>query len=477
MYEHAYRFMLLFSIIIFILSIATWGLLRKGHSSEVEANIPSKKINLTYFIAFAIILALYVTLIPMWEDFTYQDNDIFFRTLFNGAQWYRAPVWLGAGRLFPLAHQEWALIAKVSASNFAYHFFAVIEVIFFCFLMVKLFGGKISLFVSLLLLASPPFVQSFYGLIYPERNMIILLSLIILAIRSHSRTGTLSSLILLSAATCAFLFYKETSFLIIYGLAASSLLYYFITREKQVVTITVTLFVSASLWLATYVFFIMPEIQDAYGKGLANVTHVLICMSMSPVTYMSIVSMGIFAFNLKMKSIFSLMPVIAIGYSFTMYMLSFDMPYYHAPSLLMAVISLFLATREIVWVAVIILSFSTLATANNSIEIIKTRKEMVSAKADAAKYIATISKTNGMNNISISFINSDPYENMLFYGYIENKYKIKVSPLLNEKCSTDVNFVVSFSNQVSEKDLYTYKTSDIPMWKNKYSVYVINCTK
>lgn len=477
--KHFDIYLLLF-LTIAIFSVFVFSKAFPAHAN----NISNKKINnfeLNYrYVALAFVLltfyAIYISMIPMWEEFTYQDNNIFWKTLENGKQHYGIPIWYERGRFFPFGHQEFELVSKISSSNFAYHAFSVIEIIAIFFISLKTFGARIGTLFFVVLSLTPEFVQTFFGLIYPERNMalLILLGLYFMntGINNNSKVRVCASVLLLSL----FLFYKETAFLVTAGISFSVLASYLLMKDNKLkLTSSFSIFLISMMWLASYIIDIYPSINDSYGGGHQTLYNSTTLLLSTPWTYVSLVSFGIMIFKKNYSTLF-ILPLVGIGYSLVMYFLNFKMPYYHLPSCLISIYSLFMSVGNlsVKWKLIVLslISILTAFIARESIDIVKDRKETVFAKADALNYIYKNNYDKDARTLKASFNNVDSWTGHILTGYLRNKYKFPMGWKSGGDCG-GVDYALYFNKK--PKNVKFYTSESVPMWESSYKVYVVKC--
>jgi hypothetical protein len=171
-------------------------------------------------------LVSYIVLILVWEDFAYYDNDLFILYSLKGHS-FPLPIWRDNGRFFPFGLQEFNFIGHLTRTPIGFHIFPIAELlIFFCILLMldaelsRTARAALAVFVLL----TPSILLSFTGLIFPERNILVLLGGMALSIRQFERTKAVPWAV--AAVLCAqiMLYLKETSFLLILSFAAARLL-------------------------------------------------------------------------------------------------------------------------------------------------------------------------------------------------------------------------------------------------------------
>ena len=137
------------------------------------------------------------------------------------------PIWADNGRFFPLALQEYNAISLLGKSATLYHAFSVIElgVVIVCvFRVLDATPAWFRCLAAMFLMVLPGFVQSFFGLMYPERDLVVLLGVWLVCLQSFSRTRSRAAFCGALISVQLMLYYKETAFVLICGFAGARLL-------------------------------------------------------------------------------------------------------------------------------------------------------------------------------------------------------------------------------------------------------------
>ena len=176
---------------------------------------------------FSFFLCAYIFLMFYEEDFAYHDNSVLTSYSLQG-KFYGLPIWRDIGRFWPLGLQEYNFLALVGKTQLVYRSFSVFQL-----LIVLLAINKIQikfplwhrLLTMTLVIVTPSFVIPFFGFIYPERNVIFWLAILLVCskynqLKAHgSRIYLYGGLI--AANVC--LYYKEPVFLLIGAFAGARL--------------------------------------------------------------------------------------------------------------------------------------------------------------------------------------------------------------------------------------------------------------
>jgi hypothetical protein len=172
------------------------------------------------------ILAGYAIVALKWERFADYDESTF--TLFTTqGHNFGPPIWPASGRFFPLGQQEFNVLRHFTSSVAGYHAVPLTELLIvsciFFFLDDDLsVPARAMLAAGFLIL--PSVVTSFGGLIFPDRNVVFWLALLLLFVKRFELTR--STVWAVAAVICAqnMLYYKETAFLLLFGFAAGRLI-------------------------------------------------------------------------------------------------------------------------------------------------------------------------------------------------------------------------------------------------------------
>ncbi len=205
--------------------------LKQGTSIFNQSNNISQNFNKNYFlylgiICFLIFVGAYIYLIFNKAEFAYYDNDQF--TFFSLlGKFYKMPISPGQGRFWPLGLQEYNIISIFSKTPLAYHSFSIFQLlvtILLCLSILPQIKLSHKIILATLILTIPSFVVSFFGLIYPERNIIFWLAIFIFCLDKQEKHKSLIYLCGIFIATQFLLYYKEPIFLLILGFAGSRLI-------------------------------------------------------------------------------------------------------------------------------------------------------------------------------------------------------------------------------------------------------------
>ena len=153
----------------------------------------------------------YLLVIFYKQDFAYYDDEVFTDYSVVGKNFAPA-IWPGEGRFFPLEAQEFNYLKWVTRSPAGYHCFALVELLILLAVLAMILREYSIRQRALLLMAvllAPGFLISFMGLIYPERNVLFWLAILVLCVQGHAKTGSAVYFLGALVATHFALYYKE----------------------------------------------------------------------------------------------------------------------------------------------------------------------------------------------------------------------------------------------------------------------------
>jgi hypothetical protein len=174
----------------------------------------------------AVLLAGYTAMLLVWEDFTWYDDSIFTTLTLRGTD-FPVPFWPESGRFYPLGLQEFNVIRHFAKTVAGYHAFPVLELLVLAFLLLLLddelsLGARVAL--AILALVTPPVVTSFMGLVYPERNLLLLLACLALFVKRFEQTRAWPWAVAAVVSAQFMLYLKEPVFLLLLTFSATRII-------------------------------------------------------------------------------------------------------------------------------------------------------------------------------------------------------------------------------------------------------------
>ncbi len=168
------------------------------------------------------------------------------------------------GRFSPLGGQEYNLVWPFTRMPVGYFILNAVELaavlLIFSWLMRQYVPKRIFMYVAgLLLLLTPGFTLAFFKLLFVEKGLVLLLSGFLALYISAQKHGNvaLAGLALLVANLA--IYYKETGFVAVGGLAAAHLLLAWRSATSRQRVLDMLLILSAVIYLAIYLFYIVPH--------------------------------------------------------------------------------------------------------------------------------------------------------------------------------------------------------------------------
>jgi len=216
-----------------IASRAAVSLSRSNHSLVRSRPTPPEAVSA---ILFGLFLAFYVAMILWREDFAFFDNDQL--TDFSVAgRALPPPIWPSGGRFFPLAFQEFNALRFITRSPAGYQLFAVVQVLIVLLLLVVILRElrpSYRLLLMAALMLGPAFSIAFTGLVYPERDVLFWLVIMLFCLQRYSETRSPASFVTCLIGAHFVLYYKETVIVLIAAFAISYLCLEFYAERHAV---------------------------------------------------------------------------------------------------------------------------------------------------------------------------------------------------------------------------------------------------
>lgn len=178
----------------------------------------------TFFLC--MFVAFYVSMIFYKEDFAYYDDDMLTNFSVRG-QNFSPPIWPGLGRFYPLADQEFNLLKFFTRSPTGYHSFVVVQLLILLgviFVVLDRFKIRYRVLILISAMVAPSFIIPFTGFVYPERNVLFWLAVLLLCLQGYSRTKSSVYFIGCLVATHFALYYKEVVVLFVVTYAVTRIL-------------------------------------------------------------------------------------------------------------------------------------------------------------------------------------------------------------------------------------------------------------
>lgn len=182
---------------------------------------------------FCLFICIYIYLILYGEDFAYIDSAQF-TSVFVQGKFVAMPIFPSIARFWPFGHQEYNFISLFTKNITAYHLFSIVQLIItilLCYSILSPIKLSYRLFFLTIIITYRSSVLSFFYLIYPERNILFWLTVLIFCLVKYQGNKSLAFIIGIFISTQFLLYYKEPVFLLILGYALSNL-FYNLFRDK-----------------------------------------------------------------------------------------------------------------------------------------------------------------------------------------------------------------------------------------------------
>jgi hypothetical protein len=439
------------SAVISALLVRMWGSLSFQQGDTVPASAATKqpsawsRVAGLAIILFCLFTAGYIALILAGERFDYYDNSQLTLYSLKGHN-YPPPIWIGLGRFFPLAFQEFNVIQHFSRTVFAYHALPIFELIVVCLLLLTLdrelkMTARICLAVFLLL--TPGMVISFGGLIYPERNVIFWLLLLATFVDCFDKrpTATMAAAAIISAQFL--LYYKETAFLFLWGFAVGRLLircrnarqpgWDFSRLREKSSCLDLCLFSLGILFLLYYgtVMFRNTHLQYANQRRLPEIEMLLSYLKMDLLAWLFVAVVIGRAYLIWKRRIMPLPLWEGLAYGASTYFAAFlglriFSAYYLAPVDVIAVLYLgrlivLSWTKQHVWSRIAItMAFCAVLLQSISLSTFRVyeRKNLIREKDQIASVIRSRYQESGQTPLRLYFPYATPHLTMEFAAYL-----------------------------------------------------------
>jgi hypothetical protein len=175
-----------------------------------------------------VFLGCYIALILIFEDFAYYDDSIFTQGTLKGfnisMSWFLNP---GNGRFCPLCLQEFNLLRRFTDTNSGYHSLPIAQLLVLCAILLILDDERTITARAtclMLVLLTPSVLISFIGLEFPERDLLFLLTCLVLFVKRFEQTQSVSWAVAAVICSQIMIYSKETVFLLVFGFVATRII-------------------------------------------------------------------------------------------------------------------------------------------------------------------------------------------------------------------------------------------------------------
>ncbi|HEY1799810.1 MAG TPA: hypothetical protein VGG46_02655 [Terriglobales bacterium] len=399
-------------------------------------------------ILFLLFAAFYIFLIFYKEDFAYYDDDMMTDYSVGGKN-LLPPLWPGTGRFYPLADQEFNLLKRFTRSPAGYHFLVAAQLVVLLvvlFFVLKKFAPRYRFLIMGAVMIVPSFVIPFSGFVYPERNLLFWLAVLLLCLQGHARSNGRIYFVGCLVATHFLLYYKETAVLFIAGYAVSRLVLerFVMVRSgrrswrdfARLNLLPLGMLIVATIYVGLFVIALFPRRSFGYvaahSEALSSVLRMYLHIDWLLLLLLIVVAVRLTAFIFSdgaLDDIWDPAAVGALAYSAGVLMVHLYSGYYMAPVDFIAI--LYLSHMALGWlqspvkarrfavatIAVCVLFQSAVFSAARIVE----RKGVIITKSQMARFLNGYLATRGGQSVSLFFPYADGYRLMELSSYL--KYK------------------------------------------------------
>jgi hypothetical protein len=161
---------------------------------------------------FCLFVCLYIAQMVYGEDFGYYDNDQLtdFSAVGNA---FRPPIWPVEGRFFPLGHQEFNFLQHFTRTAAGYQCIVAVQLVVLlavAFVALRECKPRYRVLTLVAIMTAPSFLVPFCGLIYPDRNVLFWLGILVFCLAGYEKHRARTYFLGCLAATQFVLYYKET---------------------------------------------------------------------------------------------------------------------------------------------------------------------------------------------------------------------------------------------------------------------------
>jgi len=399
-------------------------------------------ISLTVFLIF---LACYIRLIFFKEDFAYYDDDILTDFSVQGRN-FSPPVWSALGRFYPLGDQEFNLLKVITRSPAGYHALVALQLLVLVavlLVVLRAFQVRYRVLIVSAAMLEPSFLIPFTGFVYPERNVLFWLAVMLLCLQGYFRTRARIYFVGCLVATHFALYYKETVVLFVVAYATAQLLVRLsATRRTGAVhwpeffkknSLSVGMLGVSAIYLMFFLIVMLPHRSFSYISGLREPLS-FVLLSYLQIDWLPFILLvvlvlrfGLFLFSDgRLDAMWDPLAIGALAYFFGVVSLRISSGYYMAPVDLFAL--LYLANISLLWlskasrfrIAAVATAFFFVLfddIAYSSFRMVE-RKGVITTKSQFADFLSSYLSAAKSRKVELFFPYSDGYRLMGLASYL-----------------------------------------------------------
>jgi hypothetical protein len=392
-----------------------------------------------------VFLGAYIFQIFYKETFAYYDDDMLTEFSVQGKN-FPAPVWPDTGRFYPLADQEFNLLKFFTRSPAGYHFLVVVQLVVLTgllFVALREFKIRYRVLVLISVLVAPSFLISFSGFVYPERNVLFWLTVLVLCLLGYARNKAPGYFVGCLVATHCALYYKEPVVLFVVACAVARIVidlrttpvstsrpWHVIAKDNA---LSLGMLVVSSIYVILFLAAMIPHhtfsyvAQHSHGLGAMLVAYVQ--FDWLPVTLCGVVALRVgwsIWRNGQLDPVWDSLGVGAIAYFVSIIGLRLGSGYYLAPVDFIGL--LYLASMALLWLSkptrvrtlAVVVTFIVIllqSVAYSSFRIVE-RKNIIATKSQLAKFLRGYQATTKGDTVELFFPYADNYHLMGISSYL-----------------------------------------------------------
>jgi hypothetical protein len=393
-------------------------------------------------------VVLYVFQVFYKEDFAYYDDEMLTDFSVLGKS-FAPPIWPSVGRFFPLADQEFNLLRFVTRSPAGYHSFVAVELLVLVVLLLVLlrcfkFHYRVLILIAVML--APSFVIPFSGFVYPERNVLFWLAIILLCLQNYSESKKRIYFVGCLVAAQFALYYKETVVVFVVAYAATQLLLEALAARRAAHfswgeiarnnSLQLTMLALSAIYAVVFLAVMLPNRSFSYITGVP-ISLGLVLSSYLKINWLLPILLAVLLFRLwrflhshgQIDPMWDSLAVGAVAYSACIVALKLFSGYYMAPANFVALI--YLARVSLAWqpkptkvrmavLATVFLAVLIHDAVYSSFRIVE-RKSTIAAKSELAGFLSGYLPTVNSSSVELYFPYADGFRLMELSAYL--KYK------------------------------------------------------
>ena len=232
----------------------------------------------SFFLIFVLLYALLLLINPQLgpiDEYAFLptlQSGKFFPMYGEGFPYYNS---VELGRFSPLGGQEYNLVALISNTPPAYFVFNAILLSGFIIIFLKILrefssNSSLNYFAVVLLLLMPAVTNTFFKILYVEKNVIFYLALFPISFIAFQKQQKAVYLILALLSANIAIYYKETVFIAVGVFSAGHLFLSWRQINRKGKFLDILLIASSAIYISIYLLMILPETRSAYLPSSAQ---------------------------------------------------------------------------------------------------------------------------------------------------------------------------------------------------------------